>query len=64
MRTPIHARNGIEDADQLAGLHLLDRIGEPREIAEMAVQLAVNGFVSGATIQGRTAGHSAGHHLG
>ena len=32
VRTPIHARNGIEDADSLAGLHLVERIGEPEEI--------------------------------
>ena len=63
VRTPIHARNGIEDADSLAGLHLVNRIGGPEEIAEMAVQLAMNGFVSGATIN-VDGGHVAGHHLG
>ena len=50
VRTPIHARNGIEDADSLAGLHLVNRIGEPEEIAEVVVQVASNGFISGATI--------------
>jgi NAD(P)-dependent dehydrogenase (short-subunit alcohol dehydrogenase family) len=63
IRTPIHARNGIEDADSLAGLHLVDRIGEPEEIAEVAVQLASNGFISGTTIN-VDGGHVAGHHLG
>ena len=63
IRTPIHARNGIEDADSLAGLHLLDRIGEPEEIAEIAVQLAASGFISGTTIN-VDGGHVAGHHLG
>ncbi len=63
IRTPIHARNGIEDADSLAGLHLVDRIGEPEEIAEVAVQLATNGFISGTTIN-VDGGHVAGHRLG
>ncbi len=63
IRTPIHARNGIEDADSLAGLHLLDRIGEPEEIAEIAIQLAASGFISGTTIN-VDGGHVAGHHLG
>ncbi len=62
VRTPIHARNGIEDADSLAGLHLVNRIGEPEEIAEVAVQLASNGFISGTTIN-VDGGHVAGHHL-
>ncbi len=62
VRTPIHARNGIEDADSLAGLHLVERIGEPEEIAQVAVQLASNGFISGATIN-VDGGHVAGHRL-
>ena len=62
VRTPIHARNGIEDADSLAGLHLVERIGEPEEIAQVAVQLASNGFISGTTIN-VDGGHVAGHHL-
>ncbi len=63
VRTPIHARNGIEDADSLAGLHLVERIGEPEEIAQVAVQLATNGFISGTTIN-VDGGHVAGHRLG
>ena len=63
VRTPLHARNGIEDADGLAGLHLVDRIGEPEEIAEVAVMLASNGFVSGATLN-VDGGHVAGHRIG
>ncbi len=63
VRTPIHARNGIEDADGLAGLHLVNRIGEPEEIAQVAVHLATNGFISGTTIK-VDGGHVAGHHLG
>jgi NAD(P)-dependent dehydrogenase (short-subunit alcohol dehydrogenase family) len=62
VRTPIHARNGIENADSLAGLHLVGRIGEPEEIAAVAVQLASNGFISGTTIN-VDGGHVAGHRL-
>ncbi len=63
VRTPMHARNGIEDADSLAGLHLVERIGEPEEIAQVAVQLATNAFISGTTIN-VDGGHVAGHRLG
>ena len=62
IRTPIHARNGIEDADALAGLHLLGRIGEPAEIAAAAVSLAANDFISGVTLN-VDGGHVAGHAL-
>lgn len=62
IRTPIHARNGIEDADSLAGLHLLDRIGEPEEIANAALLLAGSEFVTG-TILKVDGGHVAGHAL-
>ncbi len=62
IRTPIHARNGIEDADSLAGLHLLDRIGEPEEIAGAALVLATNEFITG-TILNVDGGHVAGHAL-
>ncbi len=60
IRTSIHARNGIEDVDSLAGLHLVNRIGEP--IAEVAIQVATNNFISGTVIN-VDGGHVAGHHL-
>ncbi|MFQ5971368.1 MAG: SDR family NAD(P)-dependent oxidoreductase [Alphaproteobacteria bacterium] len=60
IRTPIHARNGIEDADSLAGLHLVNRIGEPEDVAEVATQLATNTFISG-TVVNVDGGHAAGH---
>ncbi len=63
IRTPIHARNGIENADSLAGLHLLDRIGEPEEIANAALLLATSDFING-TILNVDGGHVAGHHIG
>ena len=62
IRTPIHARNGIEDVDSLAGLHLLDRIGEPDEIARAALLLATSEFVTGVTLN-VDGGHVAGHEL-
>lgn len=63
IRTPIHRRNGIEDADSLAGLHLLDRIGEPEEIANLALLVAGSAFITGATLN-VDGGHVAGHALG
>lgn len=63
IRTPIHARNGIEDADSLAGLHLVNRIGESEHIASMVAHLVENSFVTGAIIN-VDGGHVAGHHLG
>ncbi len=62
IRTPIHARNGIEDADSLAGLHLLDRIGEPEEIANAALLLAESEFITGTIIK-VDGGHVAGHAI-
>ena len=62
IRTAIHGRNGIEDVDGLAGLHLLERVGEPEEIAHAAVLLAENAFVTG-TILNVDGGHAAGHAL-
>ena len=62
VRTPIHARNGIEDADSLAGLHLLDRIGEPEEIANAALLLAESEFIT-CTIINVDGGHVAGHSI-
>ena len=62
IRTPIHARNGIEDVDSLAGLHLLGRVGEPGEVANAALLLANSAFVTG-TVFNVDGGHVAGHAL-
>jgi len=62
IRTAIHARNGIEDVDSLAGLHLLNRVGEPEDIANAALYLATANFVTGQ-ILGVDGGHGAGHHI-
>jgi len=62
IRTTIHARNGIEDVDSLAGLHLLNRVGEPEDIANAALYLATANFVTGQILS-VDGGHGAGHHL-
>lgn len=61
--TPIHAKGGIEDANTLAGLHLLGRIGADTNIAEAVLMLATNDFITGVTLR-VDGGHVAGHHLG
>lgn len=62
IRSPLQAKIGIEDADSLAGLHLLNRIGEVNEIAEAAYYLATTGFVTGETIN-VAGGHTVGHAI-
>tara|TARA_R110002096_G_scaffold272139_2_gene465826 strand:+ start:1079 stop:1822 length:744 start_codon:yes stop_codon:yes gene_type:complete len=62
IRSPLQGKIGIEDADSLAGLHLLNRIGEANEIAEAAYYLATSNFVTGETIN-VAGGHAAGHAI-
>ncbi len=63
VRTPIHARNGIENVDDLAGLSLLGRVGEGEEAADAILHLAAAKFTTGA-VYPLDGGHSAGHHFG
>ncbi|KIO78129.1 glucose dehydrogenase [Pedobacter lusitanus] len=58
IRTPMHG----EDADQSAGIHLLNRIGEVEDIAEMVYTIAKSNFISGAIIN-VDGGMGAGHNL-
>jgi NAD(P)-dependent dehydrogenase (short-subunit alcohol dehydrogenase family) len=58
IRTPMHGEN----ADQSAGIHLLNRIGEVRDIAEMVYTIAKSNFISGAIIN-VDGGMGAGHNL-
>src|SRR5882757_4519964 len=58
IRTPMHAGN----ADQTAGLHLLNRVGEVQDIAEMVFVVAKSNFVNGAIIN-VDGGLGAGHNL-
>ena len=58
IRTPMHGSN----ADDGAGLHLLNRVGEVQDVAEMVYTVAKSNFISGAIIN-VDGGMSAGHHL-
>ncbi|WP_109830624.1 SDR family NAD(P)-dependent oxidoreductase [Reichenbachiella versicolor] len=62
IRSPLQGKMGVEDADSLAGLHLLDRIGEPHEVAEAAYYLASSKFVTGETLN-VAGGHTIGHKI-
>ncbi|WP_419700969.1 SDR family NAD(P)-dependent oxidoreductase [Mucilaginibacter sp. NFX135] len=58
IRTPMHGDN----ADQSAGLHLLNRVGEVEDIAEMVYTVAKSKFITGAIIN-VDGGMAAGHNL-
>nr|WP_258561876.1 SDR family oxidoreductase [Chryseobacterium sp. LJ668] len=58
IRTPMHD----ETIDNNAGIHLINRIGEPEEIAQMVHAIAKNTFISGAIIN-VDGGMGAGHQL-
>lgn len=58
IRTPMHG----DDADKSAGLHLLNRVGEVEDIAQMVYTVAKSNFISGAIIN-VDGGMGAGHHL-
>lgn len=62
IRSPLQGKIGIDDADSLAGLHLLNRIGETNEIAEAAYYLVTANFVTGETIN-VAGGHTVGHAI-
>lgn len=62
IRSPLQGKIGVEDADSLAGLHLLERIGEPHEVAEAAYYLATAKFVTGETLN-VAGGHTVGHKI-
>lgn len=62
IRSPLQGKIGVEDVDSLAGLHLLNRIGEPEEVAEAAFYLATSQFITGETIN-VSGGHTVGHAI-
>lgn len=62
IRSPLQGKMGVEDADSLAGLHLLNRIGEAKEVAEAAYYLATADFVTGETFN-VAGGHTIGHAI-
>ncbi len=59
IRTPMHGDN----ADQTAGLHLLNRVGEVEDIAQMVYTVAKSNFITGAIIN-VDGGLAAGRNLG
>src|SRR6267154_5734450 len=59
IRTPMHSGN----ADQSSGLHLLNRIGEVEDIAQMVFTVAKSNFINGAIIN-VDGGIGAGRNLG
>ena len=61
--TPLHAKQGIEDANALAGLHLLNRVGTPENMADAIAMLVKNDFITGTVLR-VDGGHSAGHAFG
>jgi NAD(P)-dependent dehydrogenase (short-subunit alcohol dehydrogenase family) len=58
IRTPMHG----DEADKSAGLHLVNRVGEAQDIAEMIYTVAKSNFITGAIIN-VDGGIAAGHHL-
>lgn len=58
IRTPMHG----DKADQSAGLHLLNRVGEIDDVAEMVYTVAKSTFITGSIIN-VDGGKGAGHHL-
>lgn len=60
IRSPLQSKIGVEDADSLAGLHLVNRIGEVEDIADACLYLANSNFITGVTLN-IDGGHVAGH---
>jgi len=58
IRTPIHG----DKSDQSAGLHLLNRVGEVDDVAEMVYTVAKSSFITGSIIN-VDGGKGAGHNL-
>jgi NAD(P)-dependent dehydrogenase (short-subunit alcohol dehydrogenase family) len=58
IRTPMHG----DEADKSAGLHLLGRVGEAVDVAEMVYTVAKSNFINGAIIH-VDGGMSAGYQL-
>lgn len=58
IRTPMHG----DKADSNAGLHLLDRVGDIEDVAEMVFTVAKSNFITGSIIN-VDGGKGAGHNL-
>lgn len=62
IKTPIYAKNGVDDVDSLSGLHLLGRVGEPKDVTDAVLYLLESDFVTGIELR-VDGGHAAGHHI-
>lgn len=60
IRSSLQEKMGVKNVDGLAGLHLLNRVGEPLDIAEVVYTLANSNFITGEIIN-VDGGHVAGH---
>jgi NAD(P)-dependent dehydrogenase (short-subunit alcohol dehydrogenase family) len=58
IRTPMHG----DSVDSMAGLQLVNRVGEAEEVAQMIYSIAKNSFINGAVIN-VDGGQGAGHNL-
>lgn len=58
IRTPMHGDN----SDKMAGIHLVNRVGESVDVAEMVYTVAKSNFINGAIIN-VDGGMGAGHNL-
>ena len=58
IRTPMHG----DEVDKMAGLHLVNRVGEIEDVVQMVYTLAKSNFITGAIIN-VDGGAGAGHHL-
>lgn len=58
IRTPMHGNN----SDKMGGIHLLNRVGESEDVAEMVYTVAKSNFINGAVIN-VDGGMGAGHNL-
>lgn len=63
IRSPLQGKIGVENSDDLAGLHLLNRIGETNDVAEILFSLAESSFITGEIVN-VDGGHVAGHQFG
>ena len=62
IRTPMHAKDGVDNTDSMAGLHLLGRVGETEDIASAVLYLLTTDFVTGIELR-VDGGHAVGHHM-
>jgi NAD(P)-dependent dehydrogenase (short-subunit alcohol dehydrogenase family) len=63
IRSPLQGKIGVDNVDSLSSLHLLNRVGEPHDIAQMAYFLTNSTFITGE-IFNVDGGHVAGHQFG